>query len=77
MDHGTETIVPKPGESMFAEAVSPEGNRQLVVINPPGDSLLLQEVNSAGGYEESGTVTAQAVGPDACTTRPMVPGVST
>jgi hypothetical protein len=77
VDHGTETIVPKPGESMFAEAVSPEGNRQLVVINPPGDSLLLQEVNSAGGYEESGTVTAQAVGPDACTTRPMVPGVST
>ena len=76
MDHGTETIAPKPSESMFAEAMSPEGNRQLVVINPPGDGLLLQEVDSEGGYEESGTITAQAVGPDACTTRPMVPGVS-
>jgi hypothetical protein len=75
VDHGTGTIVPKPSESVFAEAVSPEGNQQLIVINPPGDSLLLQEVGSEGGYEESGTIAAQAVGPDSCTTRPRAPGV--
>ena len=66
VDHGVGTMIPAPGESVFAEAMSPEGNQLLVVINPPGDTLLLQEVGSEGGYEESGTVTAQAVGPDAC-----------
>ncbi len=44
VDRGAGAVVPEPGESVFAEAMSPEGNQQLVVINPPGDRLLLQEI---------------------------------
>jgi hypothetical protein len=46
--------------------MSPEGNQQLVVINPPGDSLLLQEVGSEGAHEESGTLATRAGSPAAC-----------
>jgi len=66
VDHGAGTVVPAPGESVFAEAMSPEGNQELVVINPPGDRLLLQEVGSEGQHEESGTLATRAGSPAAC-----------
>ncbi len=66
VDHGAGTMVPEPGESVFAEAMSPEGNQQLVVINPPGDRLLLQEVGSDSEHEETGTLATRAGGPSAC-----------
>jgi hypothetical protein len=66
VDHGAGTVVPEPGESVFAEAMSPEGNQQIVVSNPPGDRLLLREVGSEAEQQESGTFTALAVGPDPC-----------
>ncbi len=65
VDHGAGTVVPEPGESVFAEAMSPEGNQQLVVINPPGDRLLLQEVGREGEERESGTLATRG-GPSAC-----------
>ena len=51
VDNGAGTVVPEPAESVFTEAMSPEGNQQLVVINPPGDKLLLREVGSEGAQE--------------------------
>jgi hypothetical protein len=65
-DHGAATVVPEPGESVFSEAMSPEGNQQLVVINPPGDRLLLREVGREGAQEESGTLATRAGSPTAC-----------
>ena len=65
VDHGAGTVVPEPGESVFAEAMSPEGNQQLVVINPPGDRLLLQEVGSEDEQQESGPLATRG-GPSAC-----------
>ncbi len=53
-------MVPEPGESVFTEAMPPEGNQQLVVINPPGDKLLLREVGSEGAQEDSGTLSTRA-----------------
>ena len=66
VDHGAGTVVPEPGESVFTEAMSPEGNQQLVVINPPGDRLLLREVGSEGAQEDSKTLATRAGSPAAC-----------
>lgn len=70
VDHGVGAVVPAPGEGVFAEAMSAEGSQQLVVINPPGDTLLLQEVGSEGQHEESGTesgtLATRAGSPAAC-----------
>jgi hypothetical protein len=66
VDNGAGTVVPEPGESVFTEAMSPEGNQQLVVINPPGDKLPLREVGSEGAQEDSGTLSTRAGGPAAC-----------
>ena len=73
-DHGAATVVPKPGESVFSEAMSPEGNQQLVVINPPGDRLLLREVGSEGAQEEFDTLATRAGSPAACSDRTITPG---
>jgi hypothetical protein len=66
VDNGAGTVVPESGESVFTEAMSPEGNQQLVVINPPGDKLLLREVGSEGAQKDSGTLATRAGGPSAC-----------
>ena len=65
LDHWVGAIVPAPGESVFAEAMSPECNQQLVVVNPPGDRLLLEEVGAEGEEREPGLAT-RAGGPSAC-----------
>jgi len=65
VDHEVGTMVPEPGESVFAEAMSPEGNQQLVVINPPGDRLLLQEVGTEDEERGAGTLATRG-GPAAC-----------
>ncbi len=66
VDHGAGTMIPAPGESVFAEAISPQGNQQLVVINPPGDRLLLEEVGAEGWEQGSGSLATRAGGPSAC-----------
>jgi hypothetical protein len=67
-------VVPAPGKSVFTEAMSPEGNQQLVVINSPGDRLLLLEVGSEGAHEESGaSPRGREVRPPAAT-RTITPG---
>ena len=65
MDHGVGTVIPEPGESVFAEAMSPEGNQQLVVINPPGDKLLLQEVGLEAEEREAAPLATRR-GSSAC-----------
>ena len=66
VDHGVGALVPAPGESVFAEAMSPEGNQNLVVSNPRGDRLLVEEVGSEEGSTESGTLATRAGSPSAC-----------
>ncbi|MDQ4128071.1 MAG: hypothetical protein M3151_09030, partial [Actinomycetota bacterium] len=53
-------------ESVFAEAMSPRGNQQLVVINPPGDRLLIEEVGAEGEERGSGPLAVRSGGPSAC-----------
>ena len=65
VDNGVGTVLPEPGESVYAEAMSPEGNQQLVVINPPGDRLLVQEAGREGEEQGSGTLAMRG-GPSAC-----------
>jgi hypothetical protein len=64
VDGGVSVVVPEPGESVFAEAMSPRGNEHLEVSNPVGDTLVLGDVGSESGAQ--GTYTAQSSGPGAC-----------
>ncbi len=67
VDGGVSAVVPGPGESVFAEAMSQRGDETLEVSNPAGDMLILGEVGSeAGAQEGSGTYTTQSSGPGAC-----------
>ncbi len=66
VDHGAGTTIPEPGESVFAEAMSPHGNQQLLVINPPGDRLLLEEAGAEAEEDGPGTLATRAGGPSAC-----------
>lgn len=66
VDHGVGAVVPAPGESVFAEATSPRGNEQLVVMNPVGGKLVLAQVGSEQEEPHSGTLATRAGGPDAC-----------
>jgi hypothetical protein len=64
VDGGVSVVVPEPGESVFAEAVSPRGSEQLVVSNPSGDRLILGDAGSEAGA--TGTYTTRSSGPGAC-----------
>ncbi|HJQ29249.1 MAG TPA: hypothetical protein VJ827_07890 [Rubrobacter sp.] len=66
VDGGVSVIVPEPGESVFAEAMSPRGSEHLVVSNPRGDKLVLGDAGSESGAEEPGTFSTQSSGPGAC-----------
>lgn len=66
VDGGVSVVVPEPGESVFAEAMSPRGSEQLVVSNPSGDRLILGYAGSEAGPQETGTYTTQSSGPGAC-----------
>ena len=57
-------VVPEPGESVFAEAMSPRGSEHLEVSNPAGDALVLGAVGSESGAQE--TYATQSSGPGAC-----------
>ena len=64
VDGGVSVVVPEPGESVFAEAMSPRGGEHLVVGNPADETLVLGEVGSESGTQE--TFTTQSSGPGAC-----------
>ena len=66
VDHGVGALVPAPGESVFAEAMSPGGNQNLVVSNPQGDKLLIEEAGIEDGALETGTLATRAGSPSAC-----------
>ena len=64
VDGGVSVVVPEPGESVFAEAMSPRGSEQLEVSNPVGDELVLGDVGSES--EVQGTYATQSSGSGAC-----------
>ncbi len=66
MDHGVGAVVPAPGESVFAEAMSPDGNQSLLVSNPRGDKLLLEEVGTEEQAPESGALATRSGSPSPC-----------
>jgi len=66
VDSGVSVVVPEPGESVFAEAMSPRGSEHLEVSNPAGDALVLGDVGSESGTQETGTYATQSSGTGAC-----------
>lgn len=66
VDGGVSVVVPEPGESVFAEAMSPQGSEHLVVSNPKGDKLVLGDAGSESGAQETGTFSTQSSGRGAC-----------
>ncbi|HET7272277.1 MAG TPA: hypothetical protein VFI90_14495 [Rubrobacter sp.] len=64
VDGGVSVVVPEPGESVFAEAMSPRGSEQLEVSNPSGGTLVLGDTGSEYGAKE--TYATQSSGPGPC-----------
>lgn len=52
VDNGISTVVPRPGESVYASATSPEGGQELVVSNPVGEELVVEKVGDETKTEE-------------------------
>jgi len=48
VDGGISVVVPEPGESVFAEAMSPRGSEHLEISNPPDDTLVLGDGRGPG-----------------------------
>jgi hypothetical protein len=70
VDRGVAVVVPGPGESVFAEVMSPGGNQQLVVANPVGGKLVVERADAADGRRAAlrgpEGATPRASGPSAC-----------
>ena len=69
VEDGVGALVPAPGESVFAEAMSPDGNQNLVVSNPRGDRLVVEEVGIEAAARESDSLSTRAGSPSACRDR--------
>lgn len=66
VDGGISVVVPEPGESVFAEAMSPRGNEHLEVSNPRGDALVLGDVGTEAGAQAMGAFSTRSSGPGEC-----------
>ena len=60
VDGGIGAVVPEPGMVVTADAESPDGGQHLVVSNPRGDRLVLDDVGRETGSEEAPELTTQA-----------------
>lgn len=65
VDGGVSVVVPEPGESVFAEAMSSRGSEQLQVSNPAGGTLVLGYVGSESGAQERGALSTRGACSDA------------
>lgn len=66
VDGAVGAVVPEPGMEVTAEAKSPDGSQHLIVSNPRGDRLVLDEVGRETNPEEVPELTTRASGPGAC-----------
>lgn len=66
VDGDVGAVVPEPGMAVSAEAESPDGSQHLVVSNPRGDRLVLDDVGRETDPEAAPELTTQASGPGAC-----------
>lgn len=66
VDGGVGAVVPEPGMAVTAEAASAGGGQHLVVSNPRGDKILLDDVGKETGSESAPELTTRASGPGEC-----------
>jgi hypothetical protein len=67
VDGGIGAEVPEPGMAIFADATSPEGQHQyLVVSNPRGDEISLDSVGPESRTDVSSNLSTRASGPSPC-----------